>query len=71
MKKILAPKEMDPAIKWECDCGYQFWTDPCDYQNLVIIRAKALYLYPECPKCGKIETEERILDEVIDRLQNF
>ncbi|HXN74911.1 MAG TPA: hypothetical protein VN855_00280, partial [Candidatus Acidoferrum sp.] len=52
MKVILAPPETVPSCKVECDCGEQFWVDPCGEENLVF---NGKELIPKCPKCGREE----------------
>lgn len=52
MKVILTSPDMDPGCQIECDCGEQFWVDPCGEQNLVF---NGKELIPKCPKCGKEE----------------
>ena len=50
MKVLLAPDETVPAVLWVCDCGEEFWTDPCGEENLVW---NGKELIEKCPKCGK------------------
>lgn len=51
MKVILAPLETEPAVQMKCDCGEQFWVDPCGEENLIFNGKR---LIEKCPSCGKI-----------------
>ena len=51
MKVILNPIELEPSVFVECDCGEQFWVDPCGEENLVF---NGKCLTEKCPSCGKV-----------------
>lgn len=56
MKVLIYNRETEPAAHIECDCGEQFWVDPCAEENLKMLhRPKwdATQLTEVCPKCGK------------------
>jgi phage FluMu protein Com len=67
MKLILAPQEAEPSVKLQCDCGEEFWVDPCGEENLVF---NGQCLVAKCPKCGKIEDRASSGSEAETKVQD-
>jgi hypothetical protein len=52
-KVLDMPPEVEPAQRLKCDCGEEFWVDPCGEENLVW-SDKRKSLIALCPGCNKI-----------------
>lgn len=50
--KIIDQHVSEGLVKFRCACDTEFWTDPCDEENLVFNGDE---LVAKCPTCGRID----------------
>jgi uncharacterized Zn finger protein len=47
-------RERGESVLVRCDCGCEFWANPCTYDGIAVVRG---VLVPQCPECGKIDKD--------------
>lgn len=64
MRVLIYNKETEPAANIECDCGEEFWVDPCHEENLEMMyrpkRNKEM-LTEVCPRCRKTNQDGHLI----------
>lgn len=69
MKVILYTIESEPEAKIKCDCGTEFWIDPCGEENLQMMRRPSGRdeLTEVCPTCGKTNQDSHLVYPVLSQ----
>lgn len=68
MQVLIYNKETEPDAFIKCECGNDFWVDPCSEENLVMLfrpKYNDVRLTEACPKCFRTNSDDHLVYPVL------